>query len=175
MEGQKNKIHEESNYWLMSMRWGNEGEFYFDDAKKLGLIAIGHYEEEETTLYRAKNQVEIDQLINNPIGQKMLGIFRLDMKIGDIVYIRGDYHGAGANIFGRCTISSDYYYENDTKSEPPGFEYFFHRRKVDWDKDFGELRRNAKEDIQILHKTIAKLDKKKVKEYNQKYDLKQTF
>lgn len=166
-------MEDEMNYWLMSIKWGRTGRYFNKEMKKGGIIAIGHYEEKERDLSYAKNQEDINNLIKNPAGRKYLKIFSLDMKIGDVVYIRGNNKN-GANIFGRCVITSNYIYDRKRFARITGRPIrlsFFHLREAKWDKDFTPVR-NEKGDLRVGQSTLTKLDPEMVRRFEKKNNLK---
>ncbi|HOO97560.1 MAG TPA: HNH endonuclease [Caldisericia bacterium] len=163
------------NYWLMSMKWGTNGKYFNEEMKKAGIIAVGQYEENEESLTNCNTTNEIKQVIKNQTGQKCYSKFLLEMQIGDIVYIRGNNKNSkmGANIFGRCKITSNYIYDKKRFSEATGYSVdysFYHIREVEWDRDF-EATPNKKDDLQLGLSTIIKIDTEDVKRYERKYNL----
>ncbi len=164
------------NYWLMSIKWGSKGRYFNEEIKKDGIIAIGHYELNEQSLASIKNQADINKVVDDPYGRKYYKMFLLEMKIGDVVYVRGNNKDRklGANIFGRCRITSDYIYDKKRFAKITGLSIdksFYHLREAEWDKQFKPVR-NGKDDLRSGMNTIVKLDSKKVKEFEKKYNLK---
>ena len=163
------------NYWLMSVKWGRKGRYFNEEIKKEGIIAIGHYEAKERSLTYIKNQADINKLISDPYGRKYYKIFLLDMKIGDVVYIRGNNKNPklGANIFGRCRIKSDYIYDRKRFARITGlsvYNSFYHLREAEWDSNFEPVR-NGEDDLRAGQMTIAELDKKMVSKFEKKHKL----
>ena len=127
------------NYWLMSLKWGNDGKCFFELFKRKGILATGWWNKNNEspgnlTNYSSKNDFKKEWGWNSSLWD-----FAFLMKKGDIVYIRGDINQTkSASIIGKGVISSDYCFSETLFDNEPEWIYdmkWQHYRYAEW-KDF---------------------------------------
>jgi predicted HNH restriction endonuclease len=130
------------NYWLMSLKYGDDGDLFFEACKKKGVIACDWWNENglsagDLNQYSSFEALKAKWHHDTPIVMNFLWDFYNEMAIGDVVYIRGDSHkDKNATIIGKCRITSEYKYDNKLFNDDRDWigykDRWGHYRNVEW-------------------------------------------
>ena len=124
------------NYWLMSLKLGMGGRSIFDFCKKRGIVLTSWVNNAGELTGDLRTYRDLNHLHNSWGKCKDLTDFAYTMKIGDIVYIRGDVKKTKyATIVGKSRIISEYYFDDrflQNDNEWDDENYYEHVRNVEW-------------------------------------------
>lgn len=138
------------NYWLMSLKWGTDGELFIDSCKRKGVIACGWWNINDGSAGDLRKYKSYEDFLSkwryvNNTTNKQLWDFFCEMNIDDIVYIRGDSHkDKKATIIGKCKITSDYRYDRNLFQSDNDWigikDKWDQYREVSWFENFMQIR-----------------------------------